>query len=269
VSVIVQRPGPPPSALLIDIGNTRVGMAAWYDGRVRPSRRLTLEQIEAAPAWLSQGWKDLPEPSRRHVVISSVSPPRLEALARLIAEHCEEAEPVLIGRDIPPPIEANVPEPEKVGVDRLCSAAAAYRQANRACVVASFGTALTVDMVSDDGIFMGGAILPGMELSARALHEHTALLPHVELTRPQETWGTGTVEAIKVGIVCGVRGALREIVERYAAHIGKWPVVVLTGGDAELASETVDFADAVIPDLCIRGIALAFEKAIARADLSA
>ncbi len=266
MSVTVQRLGAPPSALLIDIGNTRIGMAAWYDGRVRPARHLTPGQIEADPAWLSQAWADLPPITRRHVVISSVAPPQLEALSRLIALHCEEAEPVVIGRDIAPPLTANVPEPDKVGADRLCSAAAAYRQVKRACAVASFGTAVTVDLVSDDGIFMGGAILPGVALAARALHEHTALLPEVEITTPAEAWGTNTVEAIKVGVVCGLRGALREIVERYAARIHKWPAVLLTGGDAAMLAETIDFADGIVPDLCLRGIAIAFEKAIGRTE---
>jgi type III pantothenate kinase len=255
----------PPSALLVDIGNTCVGMAGWYAGRIHPARHLTIEQIEAEPAWLAQAWKDLPDASQRYIVVSSVSPPRLDQLMKLVAEHCEEADAIVIGRDIPAPIEANVPEPDRVGTDRLCSAAAAHRQAQCACVVASFGTALTVDMVSDDGIFMGGAILPGMSLAARALHQHTALLPEVQVANPEEVWGTDTVEAIKVGIVCGLRGALREIVERYAAHIGKWPVVVLTGGDAALLSETIDFANGVVPDLCLRGIALAFEKALTHA----
>ena len=265
MSVIVQRLGVPPSAMLVDIGNSRVGMAAWHDGRIRPSRQLTMEELEAQPQWLTQAWKDLPDISQRHLVVSSVSPPRLEQLSRLVAEHCEEASPILVGRDIPAPIEANVSEPEKVGTDRLCSAAAAHRHANCACVVASFGTALTIDMVSDDGVFMGGAILPGMNLADRSLREHTALLPQVDVTCSEEVWGTNTVEAIKVGIMCGLRGALREIVERYATHIGKWPVLVLTGGDAALVAEAVDFANAVIPDLCLRGIALAFEKALMQA----
>ena len=233
MSVIVQRPGLPASALLVDIGNSRIGMAGWYDGRIRPSRQLTIGQIEAEPDWLATAWRDLPDLSRRHAVISSVSPPILERLARLLAAHCDEAAVLVVGRDVPPPIVANVSEPDRVGTDRLCSAAAAHRHAKRACVVASFGTALTVDLVSDDGIFMGGAILPGMALAARALHEHTALLPHVELAEPSEVWGTNTAEAIRVGIVCGLRGALREIVERYATRIGRWPAVLLTGGDAD------------------------------------
>ena len=262
MSVIVHRPAAPASALLVDIGNTTIGMASWYEGRIHPFRQLSLEELEQEPAWLSQAWNDLPEGSERFVVTSSVSPPRYDAFARLVARHCDETDPVLIGRDIEAPIRANVPAPDKVGTDRLCSAAAAHQVARGACVVASFGTALTIDLVSDDAVFMGGAILPGMATAARALHEHTALLPDVVVTRPGEPWGTSTVEAIRVGVFCGLVGALREITERYATRIGKWPMLILTGGDAPAIADMADFTDRVIPDLCLRGVALAFEKAL-------
>lgn len=266
MSVVVQRLGVPPSAMLIDIGNTRIGMAAWYDKRIHPARSLMLEQMEQQPAWLSQAWNDLPIESQRYALVSSVSPPRLEAVTRLIDANCTDAEVVVIGRDIEPPIRAAVPEPDKVGTDRLCSAAAAYQRVGGACVVASFGTALTIDLVSDDGMFMGGAILPGMTLAAKALHDHTALLPLVDMDAPAEVWGTNTDQAIKVGVFCGLAGAVREITERYATRLGKWPPLLLTGGDAPLFADVIDFAVGVVPDLCLRGIAMVMEKAVADAD---
>lgn len=268
MSVIVQRLGITPSAMLVDIGNTRVGMASWYDKRLHPSRQLSLDELEAQPAWLTQAWQDLPLESDRHVLVSSVSPPSLNRFAKLLDQHCAEAEILLIGRDVDLPIKAAVPEPDKVGTDRICAAAAAWQQVKGACVVASFGTALTIDLVSDDGMFMGGAILPGMATSARALHEHTAQLPQIQIEVPQEAWGTGTVEAIKIGIYCGLAGAVREITERYATQIGKWPPLLLTGGDAELFAGALDFASAVIPNLCLRGLALTMEKAVLDANRS-
>ncbi|MBN1490580.1 MAG: type III pantothenate kinase, partial [Phycisphaerae bacterium] len=219
--------------------------------------------------WLAQAWKDLPEGSDRYVVVSSVAPAAFDVVSRLIVEHCDGEAPILIGRDIPPAIQVNVPEPEKVGTDRLCAAAAAHKWAKDACVVASFGTALTVDLVSDDGVFMGGAILPGMATAAHSLHEHTALLPDVEMTAPQEVWGTSTQEAVRVGVLCGLAGALRSLTERYATAIGRWPRVILTGGDAEaVVAGGVDFADAVVSDLCLHGIALALEQALVEAQNS-
>lgn len=268
MNVRIQRPPEPPSAVLIDVGNTRVGMASWYGSRVYPGRRLTWPQIEAEPAWLSTPWNDLPAGTHRYAVVSSVSPPTLAELERMLRTHCDDTEAIVVGRDIPLPMKVAVAEPDHVGSDRVCAAAAAYGIIQGACVVASFGTALTVDLVSDDGVFMGGAILPGMKLAAEALHEHTALLPLVEIETPQETWGTRTDSAIRVGVFCSMVGTLRELAERYATHVGKWPPLVVTGGDAQRIADEADFIDRVVPDLCLQGVALALEQALAADDAS-
>lgn len=246
--------------LLLDIGNTRIGLAAWREGKVSESAHLPAEPAEPLTQTLRRLWDSLPEAQGRAAVASSVQP---EYLARLKAAAGQAGiEPLLIvGRDLELPIDADVPEPAKVGTDRLCSAAAAYMRVKSACVVADFGTALTVDLVADNGVFLGGTILPGMTMAARALHEYTALLPLVEVGTPSERLGKDTVSAIRTGIYAGAIGALREITEGYATQIGKWPPLVLTGGDAKSIGPACDFADAIMPDLCFEGIALAYERA--------
>lgn len=127
--------------------------------------------------------------------------------------------------------------------------------------MASFGTAITVDCVSEEGHFLGGAILPGFDLSCQALHEGTAQLPRVSPTTPGAVFGKNTHDAIINGVAFGAAGALREIVERYATELREWPKLVITGGNAPLIAELVDFVDAVVPDLCLMGIALAYREA--------
>jgi type III pantothenate kinase len=170
-----------------------------------------------------------------------------------------------VGEDIDLPISTDVPEPEKLGTDRLCTAAGAYAKLKTACVVADFGTALTIDLVADNNMFLGGTILPGIDLSARALHEHTALLPLVEVGTPTETLGKETASAIRNGVFAMMVGALREITERYATEIGKWAPLVLTGGDARAVAGACDFVDHVIPDLCLDGLVIAYRNAVAHA----
>ena len=109
------------------------------------------------------------------------------------------------------------------------------------------------------GVFLGGTILPGLALSARALHEHTAQLPLVEIGSPTETLGKDTESAIRNGIFAMMTGALREITERYATEIGKWPPLILTGGDAEAIAGACDFVDGIVPDLCLDGLVLAYK----------
>ncbi len=243
--------------LLMDIGNTRVSLAPWsIEGR-GTAEHLVGQEVDAILSAVRRLWELIADAEARAVVVSSVCPPRLER----IRAGCAAAgiEPVLVvGEHLFPPIAADVPKPEKVGTDRLCVAAAAYAKVKSACVVADFGTATTIDLVADNGVFLGGTIIPGMALAARALHEHTALLPLVDVGCPTEILGKDTPSAIRNGIFAMMCGALREVVERYATDIGKWPILVATGGDAEAIARSCNFVDHVAPDLCLDGLALAF-----------
>ena len=246
--------------LLVDIGNTRVSAAAYAGGKRTEAERRPAQPFETAGRMLRQLWDGLPAAGARAVVVSSVCPP---VLAQMHA-FCEAGGigPVLVvGDDIDPPIGADLPEPHKVGTDRLCVAAAGFDKARQACVVADFGSAITIDLVADNDVLLGGTILPGMAMAARALHEHTALLPLVEVGAPTETLGKDTISAIRNGIFAMMVGALREITERYATEIGKWPILIVTGGDAAAIASACDFVDHVVPDLCLDGLVLAYRNA--------
>lgn len=246
--------------VLMDIGNSSVKVATWLDGKRGEARTVATTAEDAAPL-MKTLWESLPENAGRAVAVCSVCPPLLAEL-RVYANRNAIDPLLVVGDDLPAPIAADVNEPEKVGTDRLCAAAAAYDLIKGACVVADFGTALTVDLVADNGVFLGGTILPGMRLSALALHEHTALLPLVDIGQPSGTLGKDTSQAIRFGVFAMLCGALREITERYATEIGKWPPLVVSGGDAPSVAGACDFIDRVIPDLCLDGIALAVRLAM-------
>jgi len=122
---------------------------------------------------------------------------------------------------------------------------------------------VTVDLVSDEGSLLGGAILPGVRVQLAALHEHTALLPIVEPAFPQDPIGRGTVEAMQNGVCRGLAGAVRGLVEAYATALNHWPQTVATGGDAVFMAPHCDFLDNVVADLCLRGVGLAYTKHLA------
>lgn len=245
--------------ILVDVGNSRIGIAGCRNGKRAEAKHLSAAPFEPAGRLLLEMW-NASNAKGRAVVVSSVNPPllmELEAFCRTQAI----APLLVVGRDINAPIAADVDEPEKVGTDRLCVAAAAFEKVQQACVVADFGTAITIDLVADNDIFLGGTILPGIALMAKALHEHTAQLPLVELGTPTETLGKDTASAIRNGIFAMAVGALREIAERYATDIGKWPVLVLTGGDAAVIASACEFVDKVIPDLSLDGLVIAYRNA--------
>jgi len=242
------------ATLACDVGNSRIAVGCVMDEQADPVRRLDAEALGDLPEVLAELWAQMPDPKR--VVASSVCPDHLAAL-QSAADGRLGQKVLIVGQDLPFPIDTDLPDPQRIGADRLCSAAMAYRRLQSACVVADFGTAITIDCVSDDGVFLGGAILPGLTLSAEALARGAAALPKVALARPEGAFGKDTRQAILVGLVHGARGALREFTEAYATELGQWPPLICTGGDAELVAGGYDIVHAIVPDLCLMGIALA------------
>ena len=251
-----------PNVLACDVGNSTVHFAHVQGEVVGHAGSVRVNELAALREALTALWGSIPPP--RKIVVASVSPPGLNALESAVQEAL--GEPVLvIGRDLSLPAETDLPEPEKIGVDRLCSAAAAFDRAGTACVVADFGTSVTIDCINDEGVFVGGAILPGLRMAAESLAGGTTQLPNVKPVEPDWVFGKDTRQAIVGGLVFGARGALRALVESYATELGHWPVVFLTGGDAELIAGDLcasDLVQAVVPELVLRGVAIAYYKTL-------
>jgi type III pantothenate kinase len=199
--------------------------------------------------------------------VASVHRGAAEQLAAAVANGARQT-----GRDWPVrfltnhdvPLVIDLDAPDRLGIDRVLAAHAAnhVRDPRRAAVVVDMGTAITIDLVAADGSFVGGAILPGMDLAARALAEHTDALPRVTLeglTAPPAAVAKAAVPAIESGLFWGAVGAIRELVARYAVDLAAPPDVFLTGGGAPLVAQALagsKFQVRFIPHLVIAGIAL-------------
>ncbi|MBN2268961.1 MAG: type III pantothenate kinase, partial [Sedimentisphaerales bacterium] len=155
-----------------------------------------------------------------------------------------------------------VDEPEKVGTDRVVSAAAAYEVVGDAVIIVDCGTAVTIDLVDANGIFKGGVICPGFEISAKALKENTAQLPNIKVVKPKGPYGRNTADAINCGLYYSILGALQEIIRRYAEELGKWPQTVITGSAANVIAGDCSFIDNYVPHLVVKGIVLAYKRHI-------
>jgi len=252
-----------PSVLACDVGNSAIHFAAVRGQDVAQMHTAPIGELTDIGAMLAETWRQMPAPKR--IAAGSVNPPALKALVAAAAENLGE-EVLVIGRDLPMPIETDLQEPGAVGADRLCCAAAAFDHIGVACVVADFGTAITVDCVNDEGVFVGGAIMPGLEMAAASLAAGTALLPKVEPQEPSWVFGKDTHQAIVGGLVFGARGALRGLVEAYATQLGHWPVVIVTGGHARLVCGDPNGSELIqarVDDLAIRGVAIAYYKSLA------
>ncbi len=179
----------------------------------------------------------------RAAVLASVVPPLTPTFVDLCRVRFGLA-PLVVGPDTDTGITIKYDNPSDVGADRIVNAVAAHTRFRRAAVVVDFGTATTFDYVTAAGEYLGGAIAPGIGISAEALVQRTSRLPRIEIARPPSVIGRTTNVAMQAGLFFGYVGLVDEIVTRMAREAGSEPAVVATGGLAGLiAPETRTIKD--------------------------
>jgi type III pantothenate kinase len=253
----------------VDVGNSRVKFGLFEHPATHPPRAGTLPECRQAAAvavdaplpWdVLRGWIGDGAPPRTAGTIAGSNP---TGVARVLDEWPAEWAPLVTvaapaGLGLP----MSVVQPHRVGIDRALNALAAnvVRPAHAPCVIVDTGTATTVDRVSAAGVFEGGAILPGFELCAKALHRYTALLPLIGIEElAAETpapLGRNTREALRSGLFWGQLGAVRELLARLAPEGSPAPQVLLTGGGAGLLAPHLPQARWE-PHLALQGLVLA------------
>jgi len=254
--------------IAVDIGNTNITIGLFLKDQEKSIKSIPGNSEAKLTECLKSAWEEIPvsrsskEKKRDGViVVSSVKPAWTKAVQK-IADKTLREKIYIVGREIPLPMALWVDEPEKVGTDRVVSAAAAYAVVEDAVVVADFGTAVTIDLVDQNGIFQGGVICPGFEISAEALKKNTAQLPKIKVTKPKAPYGKNTPEAINCGLYYSAIATLQEVIRRYAEQIGRWPQTVITGAAAKVIKDDCDFIDSYVPNLVVKGIVLAYRKHI-------
>ena len=255
--------------IAIDIGNTNINVAFYLDDEEKFIKSVPGDDEAGLVDLLTEAWEQVPvlksskEKKRDGVIAAcSVKPVWTEKVELLVRERFGE-KVYLIGRNIPLPMATALKQPKKIGTDRVVAASAAYDVVGGAVVVADLGTALTIDLVDPLGTFVGGCICPGLAMSATAMAEGTALLPKIDVTKPEYPFGQSTEDAINCGIYYACIGTLEEIIRRYAEFLGSWPQTILTGRAAELIKDDCPFIDTYAPNLVVRGIVTAYKKYIA------
>ncbi|MBI1374016.1 MAG: type III pantothenate kinase [Phycisphaera sp.] len=240
--------------LAISVGNTRTQVGAFIDDKLAGMQHVGNDALETLPAILQELWPGVERGGDAAVYLASVNPRVSERVGEIVIETLR-VPVVRIESDVPVAIGRQLDREAIVGEDRLLCAAGAFDRAKVACAVIDAGTAVTVDFVDGAGTFHGGAILPGAQLMLDALHDRTAQLPEVKFDKPDDTIGHNTVQAMRTGAFHGVRGAVRELVEKYAETYQAYPKVIATGGDAETLFKDYDLVEAIVPELLLLGIA--------------
>ena len=250
-----QAPCPPLNSgrkvLVFDVGNSRLKAALYDRGRSVVRASLVAKRIEvgACRHMLTSRFAPVGTPDR--CLIASVVRGAEGVIQRAVQEVWART-PIVVDAEMDLGIEIAVPRPDYVGIDRLLAGSEAFRIARGAVVVAALGSAMTVDLVSAEGVFRGGTIAPGLGMGLRALHVETSLLPRVALQPPASAVGTDTASCIRAGVVYGAAGAVERLFRELAPD--DRATLALTGGDAELISPFIALPHRVEADLALRAL---------------
>lgn len=236
--------------LAIDIGNTNISFALFHASKMArhwdiPLRAYAKSKLKA----------DIRAQEIAGALICSVVP----ALTKRISGDVEDItgiKPYIIGKHIRVPMKNLYHQPRQLGCDRLVNAYAASQIYATPIIVVSAGTAITVDAVSRKKEFLGGFILPGLNLSLNGLNAHTALLPKLKLTALAGDIGRDTRSGILNAVLPGTAAAIDCLITRIRAKTGKTTRVIGTGGDIDLLKKFSKYIIEADKELCLKGVYL-------------
>jgi type III pantothenate kinase len=239
----------PSDYLLVDISNSYVKLAFASRERIgEPTRHPTGKLTAATMRRILRGRKV------ETIVVSSVVPKK----NKTITAAAGSARTLFLSPKLDLGVGIDYPAPKSIGADRLANAAAVSELYGYPAIVVDFGTAVTFDVVSAAGDYVGGVIAPGLEAMTNFLYQRTALLPKLTLREPTRAIGKTTRDAMMSGAVFGYRGLVREILARLTAENfpRKKPRMIATGGYAQLIARRLPEIEAVHPNLTLEGLRL-------------
>ncbi|MCF7811665.1 type III pantothenate kinase [bacterium] len=250
--------------LAVDVGNTTLEIGIYKNDKLLTSWRLS-SLVTRTP---DECWQSIVFFARE----AGIDPHELKAMAigSVVPDHTRsylnmaksrfDSDPLIISVESCPFLEVNYDDPRQVGADRLCNAYAGFHYYGGPLIVVDFGTAVTLDIIAEEGAYQGGIILPGPLGAARSLHQKTAQLPMVSLKFPDKLIGTTTDNSIRTGVTWGIVDMVDSLIERINAELGVKQKVVSTGGLAEpFAVRSRNFQE-FRSDLTLEGVRLLYLK---------
>ncbi|HYM57065.1 MAG TPA: type III pantothenate kinase [Solirubrobacteraceae bacterium] len=250
--------------LVVDAGNTQTHLGTFRDGelvhnwRFATVRESTADELGAVLRNLLALRGVSLENLDAAIVSSTV--PQLRPEWTAMAERYLGCEMQVVGPGLKTGMPIRYDNPREIGPDRLVNAVAGYAKLGGPCVVVDFGTAVTYDIVSADGEYLGGIIFPGVEISMEALTERAAALPKIELGTPRSLIGKTTIDAIRSGIVYGFAAMVDGMLGRLRSELGEDMRALATGGLAEAIVPFCEAIDEVDDELTLTGLRLIWER---------
>ncbi len=248
----------------IDVGNTHIACGLYKKDelvatfRVRTEKNRTADELGMLFISFFNHFR-INVNQVEGIAISNVVPPLTLTLCIMCRKYFQK-EPFFIGPGIKTGMPILYDNPKEVGADRIVNAVAAYKIYKKPLVVIDFGTATTFDCVSRKGEYIGGVIIPGIEISLEALAEKTAKLPKIELVTPERVIGKSTISAIQSGIIFGYAGMIDAICGKISSEMKEKNIVfIATGGLANVIAKETSYIQDVKPDLTLQGLKLLYD----------
>lgn len=250
--------------LAIDIGNTNVAVGIFQGKKlikhwkIRTDREKTCDEYGMSLLNLF-AFSDLKVDDIESVILSSVVPP-LTPVFQELSQNLFQIKALVVGPGLKTRMPILYENPLEVGADRVVAAVAAFEKHGGPAIVVDFGTATTFDAVSANGEYLGGAIAPGIQISAEALFLKTAKLPRIEIRKPKKAIGRTTVSSMQSGLYFGYIGLVSNIIEEIKRELGEETSVISTGGFAAQICQKIKAIDYNEPYLVLEGLRILHER---------
>ncbi|AQM61177.1 MULTISPECIES: type III pantothenate kinase [Clostridium] len=254
--------------LLIDVGNTNIVLGVHKDDNYIASWRISTDAKKTSDEYSIQvmqlfSQNGLDPKKVQGIIISSVVPNIMHSLENMIRK-CFCKEPIIVGPGVKTGINIKYDNPKEVGADRIVNAVATFEIYKKPNIVIDFGTATTFCAITEKGDYLGGCIVPGVNIASDALFERAAKLPRIELEVPDNIICKNTIKSMQAGILYGYIGQVEYIVrkmkEEMRSKCKEEPIVIATGGLANLIAKETDCINIVDSDLTLEGLRLIYNK---------
>ncbi len=248
--------------LVVDVGNTNIVLGIYRGEELVSSWRLATARDRTADEYgilAKQLIDHAYDGALEGAIVSSVVPPLNSAMSWMI-DHYFGVEPLFVEPGVKTGIAINVDNPQEVGADRIVNCVAAYARFGGPTIIVDFGTATTFDVVTADAEYVGGAIAPGLNISADALFSRAARLTRVDIKRPASVIGSNTVVNVQSGLYFGYLGLVDGILSRMKKELPDLKRVVATGGLATLFENESEHIDEVDSQLTLKGLKIIYDR---------